>query len=305
MKSAESSNCSASAAAASEPLSGTAPLAKAWLAIEQAGPFGHDALTQSHFPRDVALELLKRLDGTGVRPALVRRVGRHADNHAVTAQRRIYLAASEPGKSGLATATIDNPAALLDIDLRALAAGDLASAWGQAQPSGGPLLLVCTHAKRDLCCAKYGRPLAHDLNRRVGVDDVIWETSHLGGHRFAATAVQLPHGWVHGRLDVPNAIAVLDGAGLDSGTVPISHARGRSSLSASAQAADICVRTSQGISGIDDTRVAQVTDDLFDVTVHDVASYRVSVTSIELETPRRESCAKPPVLGRVFQTTIL
>ena len=305
MTSAEFATCSASATSVHEPLPGTAPLAKAWLAIEQEGPFGRDALTQSHFPSDLARALLARLDGTGVRPALIRRVGRHADTHTATAARRVYLAASQPGKTGLATNLIDDPAALLDIDFHALADGDLSGAWPQARVSSDPLLLICTHAKRDVCCAVHGLPLARAAHHHFGSDDAVWETSHLGGHRFAPTAVQLPHGWVHGRLDLPAAIAVLESARRAAPEVPIGCARGRSSLRAAAQAADIHVRMTRKIVGIDDTRVVQIADDLFEVSVPQDGPVRVSVTPADLQTPRRESCAKPPVIGRVFHTTIL
>ena len=46
-----------------------------------------------------------------------------------------------------------------------------------------PLLLVCTHGRRDACCAQFGRPTAMALARRYGT--AVWETTHVGGDRFA------------------------------------------------------------------------------------------------------------------------
>ena len=62
-----------------------------------------------------------------------------------------------------------------------------------------PALLVCTHAERDPCCGTDGRALV-DALAAAGVPDV-WECSHLGGHRFAATALVLPTGYLYGHLD--------------------------------------------------------------------------------------------------------
>ena len=54
---AEADTCSGSSLLADEPMIGTAPLAAAWIAIEQVGPFGHNAIQQSHLPQDIATEL--------------------------------------------------------------------------------------------------------------------------------------------------------------------------------------------------------------------------------------------------------
>ncbi|HEU5385864.1 MAG TPA: sucrase ferredoxin [Streptosporangiaceae bacterium] len=49
------------------------------------------------------------------------------------------------------------------------------------------MALVCTNGKRDRCCAVRGRPVAAAIADATGWDT--WESSHLGGHRFAATAL--------------------------------------------------------------------------------------------------------------------
>ena len=61
-----------------------------------------------------------------------------------------------------------------------------------------PLYLVCTHGRHDACCALRGRPVALELDRvRPGR---VWETSHVGGDRFAANLLVLPTGEVYGRV---------------------------------------------------------------------------------------------------------
>lgn len=305
MPSAEPESCSASALRAAEPLAGTAPVATGWLAIEQQGPFGHDALRHSHFPVDVAEQLGTLIAASGIRPALIRPVGRHADTHGHTPTRRIFLARSSPGSSTMVTTTITDAAELLQLNLEAFAAGDLGNALPGAVPEEAPLLLVCTHAKRDVCCALRGRPLARDLALNPDFRELVWETSHLGGHRFAATAVQLPHGWVHGRLDLPAASAVVEAARGAAPTVPVANARGRSSLSRAAQAADIAVRSAFGIVGIDSTQIAARDDRIYDVYSADALVASVLVEPIALDGPRRESCGSEPEIGHVFKTTMM
>lgn len=302
---AEADTCSGSSLLADEPMIGTAPLAAAWIAIEQVGPFGHNAIQQSHFPQDIATELLARIDGLGIRPALIRRVGKHADSHQPMSSRRVFLASSRPGSSAMVTATITDAAHLLEIDFAALAAGDVANAWARAVVAPEPLLLVCTHAKRDVCCALKGRPVAAALVANPRYADLVWEASHLGGHRFAATAVQLPHGWVHGRLDVASAGAVIDGALAAVPTAPMATARGRSSLNGREQAADIEARVVSGIAGIDATRVTDVGDGAFVVSDSSGEQQRVLITEIDLEAERHDSCGKPLTGGRVLHATVV
>src|SRR3954452_361760 len=51
----------------------TASPAQRWLLIEQPGPWGRDALSESRFDRSVAQELARRYCAEGVRLLLVRR----------------------------------------------------------------------------------------------------------------------------------------------------------------------------------------------------------------------------------------
>ena len=111
-------------------------------------------------------------------------------------------------------------------DLAALAKLDLATLAGGGPPGFGELvsdriLVVCTHAKRDACCARYGAPVARDLAAR-GLP--VWETTHLGGDRFAANLVCLPDGTYHGMLDVTSAPEVA--AACLRGSVSESYYRG-------------------------------------------------------------------------------
>lgn len=78
-------------------------------------------------------------------------------------------------------------------------------------------LLVCTHGSRDACCAKFGYPLyrvLRDVHVPLSGGKIrAWRTSHLGGHRFAPTLLDLPEGryWAH--LDDSTLEALLTRSG--------------------------------------------------------------------------------------------
>lgn len=112
-----------------------------------------------------------------------------------------------------------------------------AEALGQPLIENGedaaPLILVCTHANRDACCALRGRPVAAALTRHW--PEEVWECTHLGGHRFAATMLLLPDGACYGGLDLPQAEHVVRAH--RDGQPPLAHLRGLTSYARPVQAA--------------------------------------------------------------------
>jgi hypothetical protein len=61
-----------------------------------------------------------------------------------------------------------------------------------------PRYLVCTNGQRDLCCARFGLPVYRALRERYGAR--VWQTTHLGGHRFAPNVLVLPQSALYGRV---------------------------------------------------------------------------------------------------------
>jgi hypothetical protein len=74
-------------------------------------------------------------------------------------------------------------------------------------PSDEPAYLVCTQGRHDQCCAIDGRPVAAALALRW--PQRTWECTHVGGDRFAANVIVLPHGLTYGHLDAQTAISVV------------------------------------------------------------------------------------------------
>jgi hypothetical protein len=126
-----------------------------------------------------------------------------------------------------ATVELDDYDDLLDLDFDTLS-GDASE----------PICLVCVHGRRDRCCALHGSAVFRAIHAQ-GVD--VWQTSHLGGHRFAACALWLPDGLMYGRLRAEHAEAFV--AARRTGAFgPLDLLRGRCAYDRPTQAGEIFLR---------------------------------------------------------------
>jgi hypothetical protein len=235
----DESRCSVRALARHDSPVATASPAQRWLLIEQPGPWGRDALAESKFDPEVAPELARRARAEGVRLLLVRRPG---DRLADSGRRWAY-ADSRPGREGLWWSVRSS-----DADL-------LTAPWdGSAgEATSRPTYLVCTHGGHDACCALRGRPLARTLPAPGPAD--VWECSHLGGDRFAANVVVLPHGFYYGQVPGNGAELV---AAHGRGQVALPWLRGRAGVPAPGQAAQHAAREALDLLGVEDLPVVSV-----------------------------------------------
>jgi hypothetical protein len=117
----------------------------------------------------------------------------------------------------------------------------------------GPVYLVCTHGGHDACCALRGRPLAQALPAPGPAD--VWECSHVGGDRFAANVVVLPHGFYYGQVPGDGSDLV---AAHSAGRVALPWLRGRAGVPPPGQAAQHFARGELGLLGIDELPVRGV-----------------------------------------------
>ncbi|WP_354642583.1 sucrase ferredoxin [Kitasatospora camelliae] len=285
------STCATLSRELTEPLAATAATAATWLLVEQTGPWGARALTESHLDPELGRALEGAAAGTGVRVALVRRPGRHADC-LPGARHEVIVAHTAPGRSWVRRAAVADAGELLGLDFAALGAGEHGG-WG-FEHSGGPIALVCTNGRRDRCCALLGRPLAAELVSAAHSE--VWEVTHLGGHRFSPTMLVLPYGYAYGRLSGATAKDVL--ASTAAGHTVPEWSRGRSYWDRPGQAAEQAVRELTGVTGADELTLRQDADGPGQWTVlvalADGRSWRVTVAEGASEPPRAESCGKAP-----------
>lgn len=287
--------CAVGSASADEQLIGSAPQASAWLALEQPGPWGAKAFTESHLDPALGKALETAATLAGVRPCLIRRPGRHADA-GPGARRTVLLCHTAPANTWMLRGEITDPAALLHLDLAALAAGEAdgvrRSLPGLA-PAADPQLLVCTNGSRDLCCAVEGRPLV--AATAAARPDQVWEVTHTSGHRFAPTTVLLPHGVLHGRVPVDGGADLLDAA--TAGALVVEGYRGRTTWTGPAQVAELAVREAVGVLALDALDVVPA-GDAWQVSHRDGRRWLVGVRSEETGVERAESCGKAAVSMR-------
>lgn len=283
----ETFRCSAASRDDHEPLAGSAPTESAYLLVEHPGPWGRQALAESDLPEEVRAHLASE---SRVRVLLIRRHGRTPP----TPSRRVYAAwLGAPGPRLWSTA-IGTPAELLDVDLAALAEGR-GPDWDLVD---GNLWLVCTNGRRDRCCAELGRPIAAELSARWPRET--WETTHLGGHRFAGTLLALPTGITLGRLSAESAVEGV--AEIESGGHPVANSRGRAGFPAAVQVAEIEARRDSSEAHWV-APMAEQPDGSVTVTFRTDAGDRQLRLVAEVGLPRRQSCAdlkeKPATYWRV------
>ena len=162
--------------------------------LQQDGPWGHQALTQSRLDPELGAALRRAGDAHGGHVVLIRKVGPPSDSDE--AGRHVIVSGGWASAPWVVAGRLDDPARLLELPWEMLS-GPEPPDWPELSPAP-TTLLVCTNAKRDACCAVRGRPLAaRCAAERPGQ---VWEASHLKGHRFAPTALVLPTGQVLGRL---------------------------------------------------------------------------------------------------------
>ena len=236
--------CSTASQELSEPLVGTASTVRSFLLVEETGPWGVHAVRDSRLPREVKQRLSQLESRHRIRPLLIRRhrqAGRRAPD--TTGSVRVFAAYVHTDHPWVETAALGDVRELLDLDLSGL--GDGRSPG--LTPHEAALFLVCTHGRHDACCAERGRPLATALAEVA--PEHTWEVSHIGGDRFAANVLVLPHGLYYGRV-LPSDAGEFSRTHL-AGHLDLVHLRGRSAYPFPVQAAEVYLRRHIGVSAVE------------------------------------------------------
>ncbi|MFL6089426.1 MAG: sucrase ferredoxin [Aeromicrobium sp.] len=231
--------CAAAATERSEELAGTASRADRFILVEFPTPWPRKALEV--FSDDVRDALADATAAARAKVLLVRRPGLR------TGELRRWAVADARARRAL-WGTWETPA-----DLEALV--DAVGATSTDGWSDEPVALVCTHARHDTCCGVRGRPLAAALAASHG--DLVWESSHVGGHRFAGNLVFPLDGTYYGRVDADSAAGLVD-SHIGGSQVAVEHLRGFSWLEPAAQAVAVEAHRRWGPAGVDAIRHADV-----------------------------------------------
>ncbi|QPK83611.1 sucrase ferredoxin [Corynebacterium qintianiae] len=250
-----------------EPLPGTAKQGDVYVLFEWPGPWSHDVLDGGTLGEELSAEIKAHLKKFGASLQLIRhptREGRRIDDH------HLYIVHTRIGLTEVKH--VEGPEAILQLDLSGPGKNH-----AMARPT--PLVLVCTHGKRDRCCAVKGRPLVSELEKIYPFNrgsDVVWETSHIKGHRFAATLLLMPWGYSFGRMNLEATEAMIADAMRGQYFVPGN--RGRGTFSPVAQAAEVGVAAHLAAEG---TRISY---GQLEVVGEDVSGEKALVTLIDAST---------------------
>jgi hypothetical protein len=108
----------------------------------------------------------------------------------------------------------------------------------------------------------------------------VWQTTHLGGHRFAPTLVVLPQGLCYGRVE-EGEVAALAAAVRQGEVFRLDRLRGRTALSRPEQMAEILVRERTGARGgaLDD----EIRAAMAEIVVEEVITDRLRPPSCDKE----------------------
>jgi hypothetical protein len=276
--------CSDASRAAGEPLAGTAVTATSWLLVEVPGGWPRDVSDAVALPadaRDAVSSWLTRKQPS--RLLFVRRPGRAADRLLAFAVR------AEEAAAEVRRFELESPDELGSADLDA--GGD---------PVQAPLVLVCGHGSRDRCCALRGGSVFAAL--APGLDDeVLWLSSHQGGHRFAGNVLVLPSGIQLGRIDAEDAVA-LTAKALD-GRIELDRYRGRTCFEQPVQAAEHALRVELGLDDVAALRF--VAADGREVRIRTADGVEHTVVVEETEGPSvPASCGADPEPQRMFEVRL-
>lgn len=228
--------CSTLSIAAHEPLYGTVKHTTHWLLLEYDARWESDALDGSTLPAAVKQQLADfKVRVPQARVLMIRQKPRlHMGGIA------LYVVRSTPTESRIHAFDLAQYDDLLVLDLVDVAHG--AQKYDAARQDE-PLTLICTHGRRDRCCARYGIAVFEQWAAQDGAR--VWQTSHVGGHRFAANVLLFPEGIAYGRVRPETVLALRDARA--AGQIVLAHYRGRSDVPPPAHVAEVVVRESTGI----------------------------------------------------------
>jgi hypothetical protein len=276
--------CAALNRATGEPLAGTGTTGiSTWLLVESMEPWPARGLPDAMPPA-----LRGRLESARAAVAGCRLVLIRPDRPSRDSHRRVFVIRSDRDERVARSTWIPSQA-----DPGPLQVDDLL-AHGAAVTA--PLVLVCTHGQRDTCCAREGMPVYRALAERAARPDQVWRSTHLGGHRFAPTALVLPAGVHYGRLEPEDAADVLHHA--DRDRILGHRYRGRTWASGPAQAALCHVRAAHDAWGLDAVQLSAETPDGAEVVVRltvEGAAQSVRVRRSPMPIPIVKSCGEAPV----------
>ena len=234
--------CSELSRRASEQPFGTASVGGVWLLVEYPYAWGKHALADSNLSPLIKNHLSSTLARVPhSRLLFIKRERECAGGIS------FFVVRCREREPFIVSFELEQYAELLEIDVAAIVRGQLP---GGARRTSEPLFLVCTHGKRDKCCAKFGYPLYKAMREEAG--DAVWQSSHVGGDRFAGNLVCFPHGLFYAHTTEEAGRHAI--AEYRRRRLVLDRFRGRSCFAYHVQAAEFFIRSELNLAGLDELR---------------------------------------------------
>jgi hypothetical protein len=215
---------------AGEQLYGTATRTDVWMLLEHRGAWGNEAFAESAIAQVAKDHLNAQLKAV---PRSRLQLIKHSEQSAGSLA--FFVVVARDSNPILYKFSLTHYEQVTKYDLAKIVAG---AREYQSFISTDPLFLVCTNGKRDKCCSRFGLPLYQELALLKA--DNTWQTTHIGGHRFAATSVVLPHGLFYGRVPAGEGYRFADA--YTDGQIYLPAFRGRGCYDEVVQAAEYYLR---------------------------------------------------------------
>ena len=242
-KSGQNSFCSELSLEIKEQMFGTVPRVDVWFLIEYNQAWAEKAFLSSAIPEIVKKRVFEYLNS--IPNSRLQLIKRHKSNEQGL---KIYIGVSDELEPKLFELNLKSYEDILDLSIPEIISGNSSSRCE-------PIFLVCTHGAHDQCCGRFGVPVYMEARRQEN-GFLTWQCTHLGGHRFAANFLCLPHGIYYGRVRASNVSTIIKD--YQNQCISLDMYRGRSCYNSDVQAAEYFLRIKTGIRIINYFRFIQM-----------------------------------------------
>jgi hypothetical protein len=231
-KSGQNSFCSELSLDIKEQMFGTVPRVDVWFLIEYNQAWGKKAFLSSTIPYVVKKRVSEHLNS--IPNSRLQLIKRHKSNEQGL---KFYIGVTEESKPKLFELNLKSYEDIVDLSIPEIISGN---SYSRSEP----IFLVCTHGTHDQCCGRFGVPVYMEATRQEN-SFLTWQCTHLGGHRFAANFLCLPHGIYYGRVRASNVSTIIKD--YQNQSISLDMYRGRSCYTSDVQAAEYFLRINTGM----------------------------------------------------------
>jgi len=285
-----SAYCSDLSVEAREDLIATATQTSVYLLLEYNDAWGAKAIPESKLPQVVKTWLRDcEKSEANTKSLFIRRPQASSDPGI-----HFFVAAVTETNPSLYHFLLEDYESIIELDIRKILQDDPIYIENRFED---PLFMVCTNGRRDACCSRKGVPVFDVMQKAIGGTTTaqVWQVSHVGGHRFAANLICLPHGLLYGRVDEISVRTILDS--YNNGQVYLPNLRGRVCFSKIIQACEFHLRDQSGETGLDVCNLldwSEISPSIWQARFRSTKNGEIHVVSVRQEKSTSqiyESCA--------------